>query len=112
MRENPPFRNLSRQEKTYGNDFFVKFNVIQTNVNRGTQVYLSSCPCKYLFTLINSATFVLDNIKTTTPLDMAGKIQSPDESIVNWVSAELEARGATKDKIYQLVTVENYTGTF
>jgi hypothetical protein len=35
---------------------------------------------------------------------MAGKIQSPDESIVNWVSAELEARGAPKDKIYQLVT--------
>lgn len=43
---------------------------------------------------------------------MAGKIQSPDESIVNWVSAELEACGATKDHIYQLVTVENYTGTF
>ena len=48
--------------------FFVKFNVIQTNVNRGTQVYLSSCPCKYLFTLIDSSTFVLYNKKTTTPL--------------------------------------------
>jgi hypothetical protein len=90
----------------------VKFNVIKTNVNRRTQVYLSSCPCKYLFTLINSTTFVLDNIKTTTPLDMAGKIQSLDEFIVNWVSAELEACGATKDKIHQFVTVENYTGTF
>jgi hypothetical protein len=60
----------------------VKFNVIQSNGNLGTQVYLSSCPCKYLFTSINSATFVLDNIKTTTPLDMSGKIQSLDESIV------------------------------
>jgi hypothetical protein len=30
---------------------------------------------------------------------MAGKIQSPDESIVNWVRAELEARGATNDMI-------------
>jgi hypothetical protein len=85
----------------------VKFNVIQSNGNRGTQVYLSSCPCKYLFTSINSATFVLDNIKTTTPLDM-----SLDESIVNWVGAELEARGATNDMIYQLITIGNYTGTF
>ena len=90
----------------------MKFNVIQSNGNLGTQVYLSSCPCKYLFTSINSATFVLDNIKTTTPLDMAGKIQSSDESIVNWVGAELEARGATNDMIYQLITIGNYTGTF
>jgi hypothetical protein len=47
----------------------VKFNEIKTNVNRRTRVYLSSCPCKYFFTLINSTTFVLDNIKTTTPLE-------------------------------------------
>jgi hypothetical protein len=61
----------------------VKFNVIQSNGNRGTQVYLSSCPCKYLFTSINSATFVLDNIKTTTPLDM-----SLDESALDEIDSE------------------------
>jgi hypothetical protein len=43
---------------------------------------------------------------------MAGKIQSPDDSIVNWVGAELEARGALNDMIYQLITIGNYTGTF
>jgi hypothetical protein len=52
------------------------------------------------------------DFRSTTPLYMAGKIQSPDESIVNWVGAELEARGATNDMIYQLITIGNYTGTF
>ena len=64
-----PFsESISSREDLQQRFFFVKFDVIQTNVNRGTQVYLSSCPCKYLFTLIDSATFVLYNTKTTTPL--------------------------------------------
>jgi hypothetical protein len=51
---------------------------------------------------------------------MAGKIQSSDESIVNWVGAELEARGATNDMIYHVmekvfhekVLKKNITGIF
>ena len=63
--------------------------------------------------MVLPATPLMSLLSDCTPLDMSGKIQSLDESIVNWVGAELEARGATNDMIYQqLITIGNYTGTF